>query len=646
MGIFLLFSVALGATDASNANVPATVITIDADSIRLLRKRVPLNRGEISFAALTARGTLRGLEKPLRRKRQRPVRVEVDPETPITTLYAVTETLSYSGFPSLTIASDTREVVFQLPRRCRRRPKLRATELTTLSVQAESWVRSSINVSRGPDGCFETLDSLSAPAAVGEELVPSEQTQPDMIIGFPTRAPVDVVLSTGAYFEHPPFLVRPRSAPIRSSKAPTLIVFGGSAPPEIGEEVSLELQVDKLSSALRQGKPTVLFGSGRARLVRELQELPQNGALQALVGIGGWPKTRASTLRVNGTAERGQVLEALARSTDAAEGTVVFGVGHGSEPKGDGGSIDLSGGNGRLTVQELAQTLDRTGRRAATAFVLGHCFSGSFAELMFEARAQTPARPMRCTFSAVPADRPADGCVTNPSDRSIQAYAWMIGDALERSDRADLDQDRRVTLAEAHAYARIHDPTSNVPFSSSESWIRKRGKSRLSRRTIADAQAAATREDRAVLEALLPEDTSPGTSLSSVRRRLRRMNREVDRALRIVDRGDRKARALRETLLDDLWVADLQRALERGAIIELREIDRALSQRADVRALSELSRKIDRQFDAARELHHRAARLERFLRAAEVALLGKTLTVRDQRVLDEIRACEAMAPLP
>ncbi|MEO1171738.1 MAG: hypothetical protein AAFX94_06760 [Myxococcota bacterium] len=519
-----------------------------------------------------------------------------------------------------------------------------ATSAVLIQLRAGDISLSTVEARLGPRDCVANTLQLSQPQVVAEPVESLAELEDDVdlpvFIAADEGASAEEILRVAVRVSARSRWLIPLAEARPEEPSPALIVFGGSAPASVGEEVSLEVQVEKLESALANRSPSVMFGAGESKFVRVLKAVPRGGALAALVGSPGLPARRPTTLSVEGPAGREELLTALEGSAGAAGGTVVFGVGHGTRPKRNGdGSIDLAGTNGRLWVSELERSLDAQPRSGDTALVLGHCFSGAFARI---ARKRSAAR--RCALTAVPPDRPSDGCVTEEADRSVRAYAWMIGEALGRAAESDVNGDGRVTLAEAHAFARIHDPTANVPYSSSEDWIRYRTRSRRVDGTVARAMALATEEDRAVLQALQPDFVEGRTRLREIRRvhrkRMAQLSRSsaVDRVL--AEELDEIRGALQREMREEI-----ETALAARTRAEVALLDRELARDPRLRDLIKMHGELVARDARRREEHHQIAKIERFLRAAELALLEAKMRKRDVKTLTRIRACEALAPL-
>jgi hypothetical protein len=176
-----------------------------------------------------------------------------------------------------------------------------------------------------------------------------------------------------------------------------------------------------------------------------------------------------------------------------------------------------------LLASELCRWLDRLPRDVEVVLVMGQCYSGGFANVIFNgADAKLGLSPAaRCGFFSQLYDRPAAGCVADLDDEDVHEYSSYFWAALGGTTRdgtvvtADFDKNGAVSLAEAHAYAVIESDTLDVPVRTSEALLRAH--SRLGgpfelqegpmartaadeRETEGDAADASTRRDDANAE--------------------------------------------------------------------------------------------------------------------------------------------------
>ncbi|MEM0980579.1 MAG: Caspase domain-containing protein, partial [Cyanobacteria bacterium P01_H01_bin.58] len=139
-----------------------------------------------------------------------------------------------------------------------------------------------------------------------------------------------------------------------------------------------------------------------------------------------------------------------------------------------------------LSVQTLANTLDQW--PAATPFVtmMAQCYAGSFANLIYEGGDpdQPVALQSRCGFFATVKTRPSVGCTPLVNEADYKDYSSSFFAGMSGRDRvgnavasADYDADGQVSFAEAHAFAKVDEETSDWPISTSEAWLQQQATS-------------------------------------------------------------------------------------------------------------------------------------------------------------------------
>jgi len=195
---------------------------------------------------------------------------------------------------------------------------------------------------------------------------------------------------------------------------------------------------------------------------------------------------------------------------------LLYFTGHGSpNPRGnlDNNVFDLWGGGG-LSVRELAARVEALPEGTPVVLVMAQCFSGAFANLLFEGGRPDGAPVERdfVGFFAATKERPASGCTPEINEADYDDFSSFFFSALSGVDRlgrrvsgADFDQNRFVGMNEAFAYALIHQATSDVPVATSDVFLR-RFVTRPDHETMATPYAKvlswASPAERAALEAL------------------------------------------------------------------------------------------------------------------------------------------------
>ncbi|MGD1858306.1 MAG: Caspase domain-containing protein [Leptolyngbyaceae cyanobacterium] len=135
-----------------------------------------------------------------------------------------------------------------------------------------------------------------------------------------------------------------------------------------------------------------------------------------------------------------------------------------------------------VSVQQLGSWLDRLPADQPFVTMMAQCFSGSFANLIYEQG--NPDNPValqtRCGFFATVAERPSVGCTPAVNEADYRDYSSSFFAGLSGIDRtgkpvasADYDTDGIVSYAEAHAFAKVDEETTDWPVSTLEIWLQK-----------------------------------------------------------------------------------------------------------------------------------------------------------------------------
>jgi hypothetical protein len=338
---------------------------------------------------------------------------------------------------------------------------------------------------------------------------------------------------------------------------------------------------------------------------------------------------------------------------------------HGVRGRDPTNNLIVLWGSQHLRVRDLGAALDRQPPARRVVTVMAQCFSGSFANLVYEGG--DPRRPLaphdRCGFFAAPPDRPAAGCSPKTDESLYDDYTTRFFSALGGVDRAgrpapdaDLDGDGRVSYEEAHLAAVRHEQTMDVPVSSSEELLRRRyddvlREAAASQRPVVELMANARPALRAVASALASALELPrSASLRTLRKRhdeaaTRCWPGLCEAESRLADARARAHQTLRRSAAEfglappsrrpDFTLALLgpERA---GALIN--------PARADVERVERLDALVDR-LRLASETHE--ARLVRLRRLVELHLLEQRVqseTGPFRKAYDRMRACETSGP--
>ncbi|MGD1953019.1 MAG: Caspase domain-containing protein [Leptolyngbyaceae cyanobacterium] len=135
-----------------------------------------------------------------------------------------------------------------------------------------------------------------------------------------------------------------------------------------------------------------------------------------------------------------------------------------------------------VSVQQLSSWLDQLPPDQPFVTMMAQCFSGSFANLIYEQG--NPENPValqtRCGFFATVAERPSVGCTPAVNEADYRDYSSSFFAGLSGVDRvgnavvsADYNTDGTVSYAEAHAFAKVDKETTDWPVSTAEVWLQK-----------------------------------------------------------------------------------------------------------------------------------------------------------------------------
>jgi hypothetical protein len=170
-----------------------------------------------------------------------------------------------------------------------------------------------------------------------------------------------------------------------------------------------------------------------------------------------------------------------------------------------------------VSVSEMAGWLDALPADQDQPFVtmMAQCYSGSFANLIYENGdpLQPVALQTRCGFFATVASRPSVGCTPAVNEADYKDYSSSFFAGLSGRDRtgrpvasADYSQDGKVSYAEAHAFAKVDEATTDWPISTVEAWLQRQlstaEQADILTQTMAEWEAIARPEQQYVVRAL------------------------------------------------------------------------------------------------------------------------------------------------
>jgi hypothetical protein len=275
-----------------------------------------------------------------------------------------------------------------------------------------------------------------------------------------------------------------------------------------------------------------------------------------------------TSLAIDAPATRDHVLEAVRGALEAGNGLspplLVFAASHGERgalPRDN--ALALWGG-WSLDVQDVAAVLDGFNDARPTRWVITSCYGGGFAELAFVGAnpQQGPRSAQHCGLFAAPADDESSGCDPNPDRQQQESFTIHFLAALRGRDKSgserlsalDLDKDQRVSLREAHAWARIHSQSFDVPTTTSDRYLREVTRPFDGAHDNSELDV----EERAVADALAAELELEDER--TAREKLRELDRILADAATLLDDAQQTA--------DDSYYALRVALLERWPLLE------------------------------------------------------------------------------
>jgi hypothetical protein len=443
--------------------------------------------------------------------------------------------------------------------------------------------------------------------------------------------------------------------------AVSFLAIGGAGEPA-STQVSIEQDL-ALAQTTFGDHGLVLFAGG-AGAIAVHEDAEADESLRAKLGrlfdprAGREATYRPTTLEDAYPATRPYVLEAL-RSTarqPIESPLVVYVAGHGEQGAEPALNSFATWGGEPVTVKDVEEAL--SGAARTVRFVVSTCFSGGFADIVFEDANPDlgPSEHVHCGFFAATWDLEASGCDSNPERAQQEGYSLQFLEALAGRDRdgdrleprdIDFDGNGTITFAEAHARARIASRSFDVPTSTSERWLR----------AVAPSQGRDAEvewpEERAVFERLksdlaLATFDDAQARLDEIDRRLSELDVEIQNA---ESTSAARYTELRIALLerwptiDDPWHREFDALLasDGGAI------EAFLESTPEGVAHRSVEDELDRLYRATDELLVQRARVHRLVRVEENLELASHLRARGGEGwarFEALRACEngALAP--
>jgi hypothetical protein len=318
--------------------------------------------------------------------------------------------------------------------------------------------------------------------------------------------------------------------PCQGSPPPSqFLVFGGGGAPSYNE-VAIEKNVLYFQRTLKalswdpqQAKIWFANGNDGQKTVRYLDpqgnerfKAPSIPNLAGPATLANFQQSIRSLARAQPIVKTGAPTSA---QTSAQTGSPLFfyftGHGHRNEANFNNNAMVLWQEK-QLDVQQFTQLLDQLPQQTPVVTVMVQCFSGAFANMIYEQG--DPQRPVslktRCGFFATVKERPSVGCTAEVNEADYRDYSSSFFAGLSGISRtgqkvasADYNRDGHVAYIEAHAFAKIDEQASDLPLSTSESWLQAQlsqveGDRLLKGKPIGTLLSTARPDQRAVVAAL------------------------------------------------------------------------------------------------------------------------------------------------
>ncbi len=170
----------------------------------------------------------------------------------------------------------------------------------------------------------------------------------------------------------------------------------------------------------------------------------------------------------------------------------------------------------RLSVRQFSTLLDKLPQNSQIVTMMAQCYSGSFANFIYQGG--LPDKPLalqtRCGFFATISILPSVGCTPEVNEADYQDYSSSFFAGLSGINRigqpvpsADYNHDRRVSYAEAHAFAKVDEKSSDLPVSTSEVWLQRQVTDsdfeKIRQQPIANLRKLARPEQQYVIDSLV-----------------------------------------------------------------------------------------------------------------------------------------------
>lgn len=473
----------------------------------------------------------------------------------------------------------------------------------------------------------------------------------------------------------------------RKDSLHTLIVAGG---PNVKlNQYAIASNARYLERITKGSRQQILFADGNkdAKSVSTFDPRPDANArkifgwmFQTKPDFQGKPVLRSPELeKIDGPATASQVQDACG-GLSIAESALVYFTGHGSHdpnqieqmrastvPALPGTGFVLWGG-GKLKPADLAANLATFPAKQPLVLVMSQCYSGGFANLIYE-KADPKGKVKDwdfCGFFSVSGDRPASGCTPEMDEIDYQDFTTHFFAALSGQSRdgqavtgADYDNDGRVSMLEAFAWANLHDDSIDIPTNTSDYYLRREFASNSDK--WLDTPLSQIRPHAAPWQAVMLDGLSTELGLKNDKTPRRAATTRADDM--IADATNRAPVVAKTLQTSDSKIAETMSALHTSLLSQFPGLQAGSgtplfesSKRGALHFLSNRPNEVAplvKAFDAA--LHAEAgrdiriAKLTRFVRVCRTIILERALakrgTAEQRTIFHRLRAAESRNPL-
>ncbi len=295
-----------------------------------------------------------------------------------------------------------------------------------------------------------------------------------------------------------------------AAELPLRVLIVGGGPNLINNQVAIESNVRYVEKLLPPTTPrTTLFADGNANHATvlyddDLRAQPIGEQLLNLINPNGEDESslhfRKPNLgvKLDGASRQDDINRVFGQLTQAesadpgAHQLLLYFTGHGSPSRQnfDNNMYDLweEGRNAQqneraaLTVRDLSRQIARLPNDVPVTVVMVQCYSGAFANLIFENGDPNGDLAKRdiCGFYATVSNRVAAGCTSAVNEAEYRDFTSFFFAALTGRDRvgrrvtgADYNGDGRVGMDEAYCYTLIYDDSIDAPVCTSDVFLRR-----------------------------------------------------------------------------------------------------------------------------------------------------------------------------